>query len=700
VNITDWVVPLCKKFTKKIEKMEGLSLRARLEKRLLGPSDEDPHIPVDAASSAVGNGGNGFGKFLSSASSSSASSSAVPVTGQSSSILMSYYHNHFLEEDEDDIGDEPRYSDEENDAIPMFPDDEDTCSSTSTINEPNSSRRMKLGPIVDLTGLSRMCTDNYSRPSSYNSDGLNMQSNKAHRSENNTRSSCFVDLTSPEMEPSQKKYKLLSSTTGASVSDSMSSSSARSNDSRIHESLSGKSTFWSSKLMELSKRLKIAEADADSLGQNSQDTEESSASPEKAVSIAAAANSTSLLHRRLELIVCDDDSEPEIMDRETFFGSHSVTPSAAESTADITTTKPKHVNKSKRSKSKPATSAAIVGFVDENVSANLSDAAYYSDEARPAKRSTNNKKLKSTESSIETTVGIDATMESWAASAATSSGSNSLAASATKASTTEDVSMVTDSSEWEVVLVIDKREKDNQFLQSTLLANGVPCVISNLAVGDFLWVARPRSHGYLDNNTLTGDASQWTGLGSETECVVVGCVVERKTVADLASSICDGRYHEQKMRLRDCAVKSKLYIVEGLSLTGGLPRHSIVTTGSLRTAMVATSVDFGIAVVRTRGLDHTVSLLSTLHRRNQSQFSQAHRNRQLYTFMSLQKYQQLYGKRSANTTGELLMYQLKQIPGCSTATALALHKKFETFAKMMQWMNRTPPQDAVVSFYF
>jgi hypothetical protein len=61
--------------------MEGLSLRARLEKRLLGPSDEDLHLPVDAASSAVGNGGNGFGKFVSSSSSSSASSSSLPVWG-------------------------------------------------------------------------------------------------------------------------------------------------------------------------------------------------------------------------------------------------------------------------------------------------------------------------------------------------------------------------------------------------------------------------------------------------------------------------------------------------------------------------------------------------------------------------------------------------------------------------------------------
>jgi hypothetical protein len=116
---------------------------------------------------------------------------------------MSYYQNHFLDEDDDDVGDEPRYSDEENDVIPMFPDEEDTCSSTSTINEPNSSRRMKLGPIVDLTGLSRLCADSCSRPSSYNSDGLNMQSSIAHRYENITRSSCFVALTSPEMEPSQ-----------------------------------------------------------------------------------------------------------------------------------------------------------------------------------------------------------------------------------------------------------------------------------------------------------------------------------------------------------------------------------------------------------------------------------------------------------------------------------------------------------------
>ena len=48
------------------------------------------------------------------------------------------------------------------------------------------------------------------------------------------------------------------------------------------------------------------------------------------------------------------------------------------------------------------------------------------------------------------------------------------------------------------------------------------------------------------------------------EMVILDCIVERKTVADLASSISDGRYREQKQRLMTCGVRSKSYIIEVL----------------------------------------------------------------------------------------------------------------------------------------
>ena len=56
---------------------------------------------------------------------------------------------------------------------------------------------------------------------------------------------------------------------------------------------------------------------------------------------------------------------------------------------------------------------------------------------------------------------------------------------------------------------------------------GVQVEIRSLELGDVLWIAK-----YPDGREL-----------------VLGYVVERKTLKDLASSIVDGRYKEQKYRL-------------------------------------------------------------------------------------------------------------------------------------------------------
>jgi len=47
--------------------------------------------------------------------------------------------------------------------------------------------------------------------------------------------------------------------------------------------------------------------------------------------------------------------------------------------------------------------------------------------------------------------------------------------------------------QWEVVLLVDKREQQHAAIQSKMLADRVPCELAVLAVGDFLWIARPTS---------------------------------------------------------------------------------------------------------------------------------------------------------------------------------------------------------------
>lgn len=93
----------------------------------------------------------------------------------------------------------------------------------------------------------------------------------------------------------------------------------------------------------------------------------------------------------------------------------------------------------------------------------------------------------------------------------------------------------------EVTLVVDSREikskRCRSFFQNYFESKGIRHETRVLEVGDFLWVKEER---------------------------ICGAIVERKKGTDFVSSIADGRFEEQKLRLKNCGVESVFYIVEGL----------------------------------------------------------------------------------------------------------------------------------------
>lgn len=73
--------------------------------------------------------------------------------------------------------------------------------------------------------------------------------------------------------------------------------------------------------------------------------------------------------------------------------------------------------------------------------------------------------------------------------------------------------------------------------------------------------------------------------------IILDCIIERKTSSDLAASIVDGRYSEQKHRLSESKFRTKIYIIEALTLSlGSRSGHRGVSTKSLETAMITTQV--------------------------------------------------------------------------------------------------------------
>ncbi|KAH8416782.1 hypothetical protein KR222_004080 [Zaprionus bogoriensis] len=131
-----------------------------------------------------------------------------------------------------------------------------------------------------------------------------------------------------------------------------------------------------------------------------------------------------------------------------------------------------------------------------------------------------------------------------------------------------------------LVLLVDTQEtsgKHKRVLDQTrsyLQSLGVEHEVRRLTVGDFLWIA-------------------CDGAGNE---LVLPYVVERKRMDDLANSIRDGRFHEQKHRLRQCGLPHVVYLIEdyGDNEQLGLPLDSLQQ--ALANARIQAR---GIQVVRT-----------------------------------------------------------------------------------------------------
>lgn len=110
-----------------------------------------------------------------------------------------------------------------------------------------------------------------------------------------------------------------------------------------------------------------------------------------------------------------------------------------------------------------------------------------------------------------------------------------------------------------VRLLVDFRElkrKRGRQLKQALEELHVPVEERVLALSDMLWVVQ---------------------TASGAECVMRHGV-ERKTVSDLSESIKDGRYYEQKERLKHAQLRTVVYLIEG-PLTLKLPSYSYHQAG-------------------------------------------------------------------------------------------------------------------------
>lgn len=145
---------------------------------------------------------------------------------------------------------------------------------------------------------------------------------------------------------------------------------------------------------------------------------------------------------------------------------------------------------------------------------------------------------------------------------------------------------------FDIILLVDKQEtagSKNQVHDETLLELNkckANFEVRHLKVGDFTWICRERS----SNQEL-----------------VLPYIVEPKRMDDLGHSIKDGRFHEQKFRLKQCGIQNLIYIVENYENNARTP----LPLSSLLQAATNTLIQDQFEVKFTESQRHSMQYLST-----------------------------------------------------------------------------------------
>ncbi|KAK8049030.1 Crossover junction endonuclease mus81 [Apiospora phragmitis] len=152
-----------------------------------------------------------------------------------------------------------------------------------------------------------------------------------------------------------------------------------------------------------------------------------------------------------------------------------------------------------------------------------------------------------------------------------------------------------------VQLVLDVREirakTDRDYMQQELAKKGIPPIVRSLELGDALWVAKCHDAHFLPRTGAEGDE------------VVLDWIVERKRLDDLIGSIKDGRFHEQKFRLKRSGLKNIIYIVEEMNIDS---INKEKYEEAVQSAIASTQVVNGYFVKKTQKMDDTIRYLTRM----------------------------------------------------------------------------------------
>ncbi|MEN2497725.1 MAG: Crossover junction endonuclease mus81 [Marteilia pararefringens] len=237
---------------------------------------------------------------------------------------------------------------------------------------------------------------------------------------------------------------------------------------------------------------------------------------------------------------------------------------------------------------------------------------------------------------------------------------------------------------FDIHLLVDNSEPD--FIHNELRLKNIKCEKKKLNVGDFTWIARSNDSQSDEND------------------VVLDLIIERKRSDDLASSICDGRFSEQKSRLKKTFISNIFYLHEKSLRPSNIRFNKMLNPDAIRQALFNTLICDGFFVKQTKNVDGTIDFLVSLTKLlkdiylDKTLWSMSYNEfigmKNSCKFPSLQSKQHFLMNhqsmdRSLNKTNnltirELFAQSILKIPGVGLNRAIEIVKKYPTPNALIQ----------------
>ena len=209
-----------------------------------------------------------------------------------------------------------------------------------------------------------------------------------------------------------------------------------------------------------------------------------------------------------------------------------------------------------------------------------------------------------------------------------------------------------------IYLIVDLREKgagNENFRVEILnkLPSPIPIEEKNLSLGDFTWIYKDQLDG---------------------EEYMIDFIIERKTLNDLSASILDGRYNEQKYRLKNSPYKNIYYLFEGTELN--THSNANISKDAINTAINNTINIHDIKFYRTFSTKDTVDKLIEIDsniRKNFVFLKDSDGKK-----MNYKKYIEIFAKTKNSTVEEIFLRQLRCFEHCGKKCVEILSNCFQT----------------------